>query len=246
MLMERAVPAGDAREISREKRRRLNPRLTDTDWLLLRRLRSAVEEAIDGLVRPGQTALDFGCGSRPYEPLFVEREMAYLGADFGPGSELRIGPDGRMDAASGSADMVLSFQVLEHVRDLQTYFAEARRVLRPDGWMLLSTHGTWFYHPHPEDHRRWTREGLINDIEANGFQVVQTTAVVGPLAWTTMIRLTALCFALRRVPVLGGPAAAVVAAVTNLRIWAEEAITPGWVTRDNACVYLTLSRPRAG
>jgi hypothetical protein len=33
--------------------------------------------------------------------------------------------------------------------------------------------------------------------------------------------------------------------VTNLRAWVEDAITPAWVSRDNACVYLTLSRPKA-
>jgi len=84
----------------------------------------------------------------------------------------------------------VSFQVLEHVRDIDTYLKEAGRVLRDDGLMLLSTHGTWLYHPHPEDHRRWTREGLIGEIARRGFQVTDCIAVVGPLAWTSMVRLT--------------------------------------------------------
>ena len=49
----------------------------------------------------------------------------------------------KVGAKDQSADLALSFQVLEHVRDLQTYFSEARRVLRQDGSLLLSTHGTW-------------------------------------------------------------------------------------------------------
>lgn len=38
-----------------------------------------------------------------------------------------------------SFDVVLSFQVIEHVRDEQGYLSEARRVLRPGGTMLIIT-----------------------------------------------------------------------------------------------------------
>ena len=31
----------------------------------------------------------------------------------------------------------------------------------------------------------------------------------------------------------------------NLRAWLEDAVTPEGIRRDNACVYLTVSRPRA-
>ena len=64
----------------------------------------------------------------------------------------------------GAALAVLSAQVLEHVADLDAYCAEIRRLLREDGTLLLSTHGNWLYHPHPEDHRRWTRTGLALDL----------------------------------------------------------------------------------
>ena len=121
-----------------------------------------------------------------------------------------------------------------------------RVLLRPNGWMMLSTHGTWLYHPHPEDHRRWTREGLIGDITAHGFTVEQCIPIIGPLAWTTLVRLTCACYALRKVPLVGKPIGAILALVMNLRAKIEEAITPAWVTNDNACVYLVLARPAAG
>ncbi|MFW1494634.1 methyltransferase domain-containing protein, partial [Vibrio parahaemolyticus] len=79
---------------------------------------------------------------------------------------------------------VVSFQVLEHVRDVGCYLNEARRVLNTGGRLLLSTHGTWLYHPHPEDHRRWTRLGLIDELATYGFEVTDCVPVVGPLAWT--------------------------------------------------------------
>lgn len=227
---------------SAEQRRRLDPRIWDTDWLVLRGMRRVIARMADDIARPGATAVDFGCGEKPYESLFVSRGLTYRGADLGDGADIRILPDGRLDAPNGSADVVLSFQVLEHVRDLDTYLAEARRVLADDGVMLLSTHGTWLYHPHPEDHRRWTREGLVNDLATRGFDVIACEAVVGPLAWTTMVRLTCLAYPLRGVPVIGRALAAVVATCMNAKAWLEDRITPAWVTKDNACVYVTLSK----
>ena len=73
--------------------------------------------------------------------------------------------------------------------DLPWYLGECRRVLRPGGWLLLSTHGTWLYHPHPTDFRRWTADGLVREIEAHGFTVERITGLIGPLAWTTQFRL---------------------------------------------------------
>ncbi len=224
--------------------RRLNPRIVDTDWLVLRGLRRALAARLAEVARPGMSLIDFGCGSQPYASLVEDAGCTYRGADFGPGADLAIGADGKLGAADNSADLVLSVQVLEHVRDLATYFAEAKRVLRPEGALILSTHGSWLYHPHPEDHRRWTREGLVGDIEAHGFEVVSCEAVVGPLAWTTLLRLTCFAFPLRKAPLVGKPLTALLALVMNARAFVEDKVTPAWVTRDNACVYVTLCRPR--
>jgi SAM-dependent methyltransferase len=233
-------PAGAARSF--EQQRRLRPRLWDTDWLVLRGMQTAIDGFAARIAQRGRTAIDFGCGAKPYAPLFTERGVRYLGADLDGNPDIAIKADGRLDAPARSADLVLSFQVLEHVRDLDTYLGEAGRVLRDDGLLLLSTHGTWLYHPHPEDHRRWTREGLIAELAARGFETVDCVPVVGPLGWTTMVRLTCVAVALRKVPVVGGYLAAGVAVIMNLKAAFEDRITPAWVTKDNACVYVTLSR----
>jgi SAM-dependent methyltransferase len=225
-----------------EHRRRLRPRLWDTDWLVLRGMRTAIEGLAGRIASPGKVALDFGCGAKPYAQLFTTRGVTYIGAEFGNTHDIQIRADGTLSAADRSADLLVSFQVLEHVRDIDTYLQEAGRVLRDDGLMLLSTHGTWLYHPHPEDHRRWTREGLIAELRQRGFEVTDCVAVVGPLAWTTMVRLTCIAVALRHLPLVGNSLAAAVAFIMNLKASAEDWITPAWVTKDNACVYVTLSR----
>jgi SAM-dependent methyltransferase len=251
-----AVAAGSADEVSAgaasgaptrtkpvfEQQRRLQPRLWDTDWLVLRGMRAAIEQLAGRIAAPGKVALDYGCGAMPYGDLFTARGVAYHGADLGSAYDVEIRADGTLATPDAWADLVVSFQVLEHVRDIDTYLREAGRVLRDDGLLLLSTHGTWLYHPHPEDHRRWTRQGLIAELELRGFRVTDCIAVVGPLAWTTMVRLTCVAVVLRRLPLIGRGLANAVAVVMNVKALVEDWVTPAWVTKDNACVYVTLSR----
>jgi hypothetical protein len=80
-------------------------------------------------------------------------------------------------------------------------------------------------------------------MRCHGFEVVECVPIVGPLAWTTIIRLTAACYALRKLRLAGSAVAAALAVLMNLRARLEDAITPAWAKNDNACVYLTLARP---
>ena len=225
--------------------RRLHPRMVDSDWLVMRGMAREIRALAAKLGRPGAVVIDYGCGNMPYKPLFEAAGCRYLGADFEGTPDIQIAPNGHIDVADASADLVVSFQVLEHVRDLGAYFAEARRVLKPDGRLLLSTHGVWLYHAHPEDHRRWTRQGLVAEINGFGFEVTDCAPVVGPLAWTTVLRLTGFCFVLKRIPVVGMLGAAILSAIMNARAFLEDWVTPASITRENACVYVTLSNRAA-
>src|SRR5262249_46064918 len=132
--------------------------------------------------------------------------------------------------------------VLEHVWDLDWYLGECHRLLEPGGWLLLSTHGTWLYHPHPTDFRRWTRDGLVGEIAARGFAVEEVRSIVGPLAWTTLFRLFALRHLLLKVPLLGPLLYAPCACFMNLRMRLEDAVTPASLRDTNASVYMVLAR----
>ena len=165
--------------------RRLEPRFwRDHDWYSLRRLRQELDAVLQSndLLKAGQCVVDVGCGDRPYAPLFQSASMRYVACDLDGDVDVRITPGKRIPLDDGSADGVVSFQVLEHVWDLDWYLGECRRLLRPGGWLLLSTHGTWLYHPHPTDFRRWTRDGLEGELKARGFHVQAVRPVVGPLA----------------------------------------------------------------
>ncbi len=228
--------------------RRLEPRpWRDADWLVMKQLRSAVEQALSGPagVKAGHRILDLGCGDRPYRSLVTARGADYVACDIDGDVDVRITPGAPVPLPSASADGIVSFQVLEHVWDLDWYLGECARLLKPGGWLLLSTHGTWLYHPHPTDFRRWTRDGLGGELAARGLEVQHVEAVVGPLAWTTVFRLIGIREALRRVPVAGPLMLAPTALLMNARAALEDWMTPTALRDANACVYVTVSRTAA-
>ncbi|WJS98979.1 class I SAM-dependent methyltransferase [Novosphingobium humi] len=221
--------------------RRVSPSMWHTDWLQLGPLSKLIRAQAERLPK-GASIVDLGCGDMPYASLLrglgLDYRPADIDADAVAKGKLPIGPDGRVPLPDHSVDAILSAQVLEHVPDLDAYCAEIRRLLKPGGTLILSTHGSWFYHPHPEDHRRWTRTGLALDLETRGIKVEEMHSICGPLATTTMIRLTAFAFVLKKVPVIGPIIAGALAVVMNARAVVEDAITPAQMRDDNACVYL--------
>lgn len=223
---------------------RASPRIWQPDWLVLREMARVLHGLLaDPALRlQGASVLDFGCGSRPYEHWFAAAGAQYSGADIDGAHEVRIHTDGTLDCSDAQYDLVASFQVLEHVWDLATYLGECRRALRAQGWLLLSTHGTWLYHPHPHDYRRWTAEGLQREVEAHGFRLLRMVPVVGPLAWTTVFRSLGVAHFLKKLPFLGVPLTGLAAAVFNARAWIEDRITPSGISAVNACTYVALFR----
>src|SRR6266850_6286314 len=146
--------------------------------LLFDRLSAIVDSDV---LQGGETLLDYGCGNKPYESLFRQKFNTVIGADF-PGNsdaEITVGPRGELPMDEKSVDCVLSTQVLEHVESPDFYLAEAYRVLSPCGSLVLSTHGTWRYHPDPVDYWRWTIEGLRLQIRRAGFDIWQIYSVLG-------------------------------------------------------------------
>ena len=226
---------------------RANPPWWDHQRHSLIRLRRQIERELDTRLHLGRgdVVVDIGCGDMPYRPLLEARGARYIGCDIEATAPVRIAPGTPIPLEDGCATGVVSFQVLEHVWDLVWYLGECRRLLRPGGWLLLSTHGSWLYHPHPTDFRRWTCDGLEREIESHSFVVESITGLMGPLAWTTQFRLLGYREVLRRIPVLGALALPPLIALMNLRMEVEDAVTPSSIRQDNACIYLVVARPAA-
>lgn len=176
-------------------------RLTDGAYLIRRAMSLALDAAFEslgkGLPDRAITLLDIGGRGRPHAAL-ISRRLGGAGRDV---RHVVIDPDPGADAAgmaetlplrSACVEMVLCTQVLEHVADPQQAVSEMRRVLRPGGVCLLTTHGTWFYHPDPEDYWRWTSAGLARLFATCGFEEVDVRPVGGTKLAIATLGLTAI------------------------------------------------------
>lgn len=230
---------------SSTRAQRMRPPFWQHDAYTLTQLANAVAAAATSIAPPigsDRLVLDFGAGDAPYRPLFDTPGTTYIESDIDAQSALRIVPGTPLALADASVQTVLSFQVLEHVWDLDWYLGEAHRVLAADGALVLSTHGTWLYHPHPTDFRRWTRDGLLEELRTRGFTALQVVALIGPLAWTTQFRAIGYSHLLNRLPLIGRGLAVLSNIIMHLRMKVEDAITPqNWID-TNASVYLVIAR----
>ena len=94
-----------------------------------------------------------------------------------PGARLvELEPDAPLPFDDGSFDLVLAAETAEHVRDLQLFLSEIRRVLVPGGELALTTPATRAagagpairFSPHL---RRFTRRSLRRALDELGFEV---------------------------------------------------------------------------
>lgn len=207
------------------------------------KLTHAIEEILKHHIylSPGMRIVDLGCGDSPYELLFKEQGCEYIKCDLEGQVDIHIEPGKEINLPKRYANGVVSFQVLEHVWETDWYLNNCYRILKDNGWLLLSTHGNWLYHPHPHDYRRWTQEGLIKELEEHGFKVKVITPVVGPLALTTQFCLLGIYQVLKNIPVLGSLFLIPIASFMNLIMLFQDMITPHSFTEKNACVYVVLS-----
>ncbi|MGH2743928.1 MAG: class I SAM-dependent methyltransferase [Thermoleophilaceae bacterium] len=129
-------------------------------------------------------ALDVGCGdgrltveldaaaltAADVSALALERAAARLsGADI-----VELEPDAPFPLGDGVFDLVLCAETVEHVRDVQLFLSEIRRVLRPGGELALTTPAALPL-ARPEDPlsphlRRFTRRSLRRVLGVLGFE----------------------------------------------------------------------------
>lgn len=141
-------------------------------------LASAIAEFSKGL---SGRLLDVGCGTKPYRKLFHVDEYIGLEIDGEIARQLSRADffyDGKFfPFSSGSFNVVLTNQVLEHVFNPSSFLAEIHRVLTPDGVLLLTIPFVWDEHEQPYDYARYTTYGLQYLLENNGFRALRTKKI---------------------------------------------------------------------
>ncbi|EKE21765.1 MAG: methyltransferase type 11 [uncultured bacterium] len=122
--------------------------------------------------------------------------------------------------------MVLSTQVLEHVYATDFYLKECFRLLKKEGLLILSTHGLWPYHAFPEDFHRWTRNGLVKEVENYGFKCLKVYPILGPFASASQFTILLLAEKLQSRKLLSRLSLFIISLVANALIWLEDKLFP--------------------
>lgn len=214
-----------------------NPRITNSYYHLIRELRRNLSSAVNTLSLTSQhRILDYGCATMRYRDLFPA-DADYVGADL-PGNELAkvlLEDDGRVPLPDASFDVIFSTQVLEHVEEPQLYLAECRRLLKPGGQLILSTHGQHVFHPCPHDYWRWTFMGLARSIKSAGFCVDNTIGVIGGIPASLQLLQDQ---SVSRLPAFLRPL--IYALFQSLIVFTDSRHTPEGKLR-NACILLSTA-----
>lgn len=127
--------------------------------------------------------LDLGCGSKPYESLFKNCSK-YTGVDIevsGPNHEVdKFGKNSKVDYfydgktlpfKDNSFDAVISFEVFEHIFNIDEVVKEINRVLKPGGKLLVSMPFAWNEHEQPYDFARYTSFGIKHILKKQDFEI---------------------------------------------------------------------------
>jgi SAM-dependent methyltransferase len=122
--------------------------------------------------------LDFGCGRKPYQPLFAVSE--YVGLDIEESGHshrnesIDVYYDGKViPFGDAHFDSAFSTQVFEHVFNLDDMLGEIHRVLKPGALLLATVPFVWDEHEVPYDFGRYTSFGLTHVLQKAGFEVVE-------------------------------------------------------------------------
>lgn len=103
------------------------------------------------LVEKDSTIIDLGCGDGYGTSILSEKALKVVGIDvddsiiaranykYGENAEFLVYDGVKIPYGDASVDIVVSFQVIEHVDDVENYLSEVDRVLKNDGYFFVST-----------------------------------------------------------------------------------------------------------
>lgn len=143
--------------------------------------------------------VDIGCGEKPYAVMTLGLVNKHIGVDHAKTQHDFSNIDILASAydttlPDTTADTILCTAVLEHLERPGEAIREMYRILRPGGYVILSSPLFWHLHEEPRDFYRYTKYGLEYLLTQSGFQVVE----IVPLSGFVVTFTQELCYFLER------------------------------------------------
>jgi len=130
------------------------------------------------------TVVDLGCGYGKYKGLIEQFSDKYISVDnkssadqFNNNQTPNL--DYVCDVSStplldNYADTVICTEVIEHVPDPFKVMKEISRILKPGGYLILSSGWLTPYHPEPKDYWRFSHEGYEELCNRQNLKIVES------------------------------------------------------------------------
>jgi SAM-dependent methyltransferase len=190
--------------------------------------------------------LDFGCGLFPYAKLLTQATRI-IGLEL-QGKD-KITTDDCIVYYSGDKfpflddyfDSVVSFEVFEHLTNPINALDEIYRVVKKNGYVIITTPFLYPLHEIPYDYRRLTKYELSRLLEAHSFELVKIQH--GPSSFLTIKQLQVLHYTNKSARTIKSiRISLVLVPIINIL-----ALSLNWMHRNNSDIYLSnfiLARKR--
>jgi SAM-dependent methyltransferase len=135
-----------------------------------------IQSAIHGLLADlgGRRGLHLGCGDIRLDPRLVNLDLSPT-----PAVDVLADAAG-LPFPGGIFHLVITQEMVEHVRDPFLVVREVARMLRKGGVLYIQAPFIIGYHPGPEDYWRFTRAGLVRLVEQAGLECRRVDIAVAP------------------------------------------------------------------
>jgi SAM-dependent methyltransferase len=137
-------------------------------------LRQAEHEALKGISLSG-SILDLGGGGNADYRSLIGGEHTFTTVDLGQKADIQHDLEELLPLADASYDHALLINVLEHIYDFRQLLAEAVRVTKPGGTLVIVVPFLFPVHPSPNDYWRFSGQTLEREMERVGLTIERLT-----------------------------------------------------------------------
>jgi len=132
--------------------------------------------------------LDLGCGKKPYQKIYNHKVKKTIGVDVQSSPHLNHDMDIIYDGVNipfgdNEFEIVLCTEVIEHVLDTEKFLHEIKRILKPNGYLIITFPFLQTLHETPNDFFRFTPFFIKNKMEQLHFTIVQNYGISGELGF---------------------------------------------------------------